>query len=442
MRFFVLALLLSLTCSVQATPRILIDSVHAHNFLAAPAPDEFSYHSTYGMRRGFAWLQSQGAEIEELKSGRLTAEKLKTADVVFLNLVSADLPPFFPVEIADLKNWITNGGSLFVITDHSNCYYHASKLAPLFEALDLETHFVTACDVAPHTLGTGNGWIAVSDFKPHPITQNLRAIGIQSGGTTDARFGLAWTSPQSWGDFWQIKPYGETTDLGFYGNWKKDETEKNGPLAVVSAKDFGKGRIVVAGDQNLFGDPFFDYLDNGKLWRNAWSWLVTEAKLNDQTAYEKWRGPTILAWEPKSANWGNDSSRGFFHLFGQLNRVLPMRADSQIGGSDALVVLADDQILPDGLAAHLKAGKNAIVLESDGKGALFAELEKQLGQPEIGAANGAKVWSWAEDGQILALPNGLSWRNSAIPAPEKRPNEEQQLRLKNLGEILREAMAK
>src|ERR1051325_9532112 len=112
--------------------RVLVDSVHAHNYLK-PAEDAeaYSYHIAYGHRKAFGFLQQQGVSVEEIKSGRLDGAALAKCDVLYINLVSAELPPFYVSEIQAIKAFIETGGSLFVITDHTNCYYHTHKLAPL-----------------------------------------------------------------------------------------------------------------------------------------------------------------------------------------------------------------------------------------------------------------------------------------------------------------------
>ena len=105
---------------------------------------------------------------------------------------------------------------MFVVTDHTNAYFHAHILKPLFTELDIDTHTSTACDVPPYTLGSGNGWISVTRFKPHPITAGLHRIAMQTGGCVDLRFAVALTSEDSWADAWRPVPFGEEDGLGFY----------------------------------------------------------------------------------------------------------------------------------------------------------------------------------------------------------------------------------
>src|ERR1041385_8477781 len=101
--------------------RILVDSIHAHNWLKE-RPDEYSYHYNYGYRKGFAYLRSRGVVVDEAVRGSIDAKRLAGCRMLFINLVSADLPPFKLSEIDAITSFVRSGGGLFVITDHSNCY--------------------------------------------------------------------------------------------------------------------------------------------------------------------------------------------------------------------------------------------------------------------------------------------------------------------------------
>ena len=250
--------------------RVLVDSVHAHNYLK-PAEDAeaYSYHIAYGHRKAFGFLQQQGVSVEEIKSGRLDGAALAKCDVLFINLVSAELPPFYVSEIQAIKAFIETGGSLFVITDHTNCYYHTHKLAPLMDELGIKLFNESACEKGENALSKQPGWITITRFEKHAVTTGLSCIAFQAGGTVDDRFAVAKTSDQAWGDQWQWHPYGQDDKPGFYGNWLRDGNERHGPLGVVLAKELGKGRIVIVADQNLFGDPFINYADNYKLFFNV-----------------------------------------------------------------------------------------------------------------------------------------------------------------------------
>src|SRR5438874_10523839 len=87
--------------------RVLVDSIHAHNYLKLPEDaDLYSYHVAYGHRKAFGFLRERGVAVDEIASGRLTDAILANRDMLFINLVSADLPPFYVSEIRAIKAYV------------------------------------------------------------------------------------------------------------------------------------------------------------------------------------------------------------------------------------------------------------------------------------------------------------------------------------------------
>jgi hypothetical protein len=129
---------------------VLVDSIHAHNALSfGLAQGGHDYHKIHGYRLAFEHLQRHRIEHDIIQQGPLTPERLARFCAVFINLPSADLPPFTVPEIRALRRYIEAGGGLFVITDHSNCYLHAWKLMPLLQRLGIEVTTETACNEPP-----------------------------------------------------------------------------------------------------------------------------------------------------------------------------------------------------------------------------------------------------------------------------------------------------
>lgn len=440
----------------EGAPRILVDSIHAHNsFQLEAGASPYSYHYAYGYRRAFDYLRERGIGVDEATSGRLTAAALAGHKMLFINLVSADLPPFRMDEINAIKTFVENGGSLFVITDHSNCYYHAYKLMPMLEELGIQVTTETACDKMPFSRGRGNGWLTISAFVPHPVTQGLHAIGTQTGGTVDDRFGIARISGLGWGDEWATSPYGEKGHAGYYGNWKKDPGERSGPLSVLLAKEQGKGRIFIASDQNMFGDPFLNFADNYKLWLNAAAWLLERPELANPQLYQTWRPKRIVAYEDYAdSTFGTDDVPGYFNLFGSLGRTQWIFASDDLSGPQDLILftyairhLSEANLTH--VVEHLKAGKNVLILgpspipaPKPTQPTLLEQLKAKLGEPTEAAQGGNRVWSWEGTGQVLVLDDASKFSNNQIPPPEKTPTAEQSQVLDGLNQLIEAAMAK
>jgi len=439
--------------AAPAPPRILVDSIHAYNFLTPPHPtDAYEYHHLYGFRTGFAYLKSRGLDYDEVREGRLTPELLRGYRVLFINLVSADLPPFLASEIRAVRQFVEGGGSLLAMTDHTNCYYHAYKLAPLLEDLGIEVRLEMAADRPPHTIGAGNGWIAITRFAPHPVTAGLACVAFQSGGTVDDRFAVAFTSERGWGDFWQVHPFGEGDQPGFYGDWMQSHQERSGPLGTVLAKTVGKGRVVIVGDQNLFGEPFLNYADNWRLWINAAAWLAGMPELAAPEPYVAWRAPRILMYEeyPRAA-WGASDHSGNFNPFAELGRHYWAFARHELAGrADVIVFAHDDYVLAaadvTALAVHLRAGRHVVILDGgvlapERGGGVLEQLGPALGEPvrRVDGRRTTVTWPGVAGRVDLLLGRG-GYTNRHWPSSTSRPSGAEQLRVDELVRAIRDAL--
>lgn len=432
------------------TQGILVDSIHAHNALQTPTGNAvYEYHSMFGYRRAFAYARQQGIPVTELTSGRITAETLARHRLLFINLVSGDLPPFMVSEIRAIKRWIETGGSLMVVMDHSNCYYHAWKLAPLMEELGIRVYTETACERSDARLSSGNGWFRITRLKSHPLTRGVRTLAVQTGCPVDERYAIAWTSANSWADQWIVGPYGETQSLGFYGNWKQDPGERTGALGMVLARTLGKGRIVVVGDQNLFGDPFILYADNWRLWLNSLAWLLHRPDLGEPQRWLEMLTPRILAYEPEGqAVWGSQDGSGRYALHAWLNLRVNVFAHSRRYADPHVILLAHDALpytpeILNGWVAHLRSGRSLVVLgraqdRVDGMPDILAGIQKRMGKPEIAEESGIETWTWPTGGRLVLLPEAAAFSNARLCGPAADAPEAARLLVDALVLLLRE----
>lgn len=425
----------------NAAPAILIDAVHANDFsLLGLRPHVYSYHRNQGFRRGFEYLESKGFARDFFVDGRLTPQRLSGRKLLFLNLVSAERPPLLVSEIAAVRQFVASGGSLFVITEHSNCYYHAYRLQPLFAELGLETFTATACDEPPDIIGSGKGWIAVHRFKHHPLTIDLKRLAMQTGGCVDPRYAVAFTSERSWADQWSAGLYGEENAPGFFGNFYRDADEPLGPLGVVLAKESGDGRIVVVADQNIFGDVFINYADNYRLWLNAMAWLLRDDSIRSPEAYQRSQSPRILFFEPSERPaFGSDAPEGYYHAMAFVNRYHWAFANDRLAEPADLVILArsDDPLDKEQLEAlcgHLRRGGNVLILSDDASSppaspSMVQRLSAALGQsPSSPPAEGGAALQLDSGGKVEVLPGDLSVQNRSMAPPSVAPTENERQR--------------
>ncbi len=433
------------------SPRpILVDAVHANDLSAyGLRPGERDYHRLHGYRRALEYLRFRGIPIHFHRQGRLDAERLASCGLLFINLVSAERPPFVVGEIEAICRFVAEGGSLLVITDHTNVYYHAYRLMPLFERLGLESFTDTACDIRPWTLAAGHGWIAVKRLADHPVTRGLECIALQTGGCVDPRWAVAWTSAQSWADAWTVPRFTEHAVPGFCGNFQQDPGERAGPLGVVLARTFGRGRIVVAGDQNMFGDVFLLYADNYRLWLQAVAWLLDAPALAQSEPFRQWHSPRVLLYEDyRQAAWGADDGSGCHFAFALLGRYFWTFANSRLDEPSDLIVFADnDRFLPEpklqATLAHLRKGKNILVLNAEHSpgddSVLLGQVLAASGvtYPARGPQGGLLTLATPGGGTIGVLGTDTPIDNTTIARPEESPHAVQAKRQQLLLDVVR-----
>ncbi len=420
---------------------ILVDAVHANDLSPyGLRPGEHDYHHLHGYHRALEYLRNRGVPLEFHRQGRLDASRLASCGLLFINLVSAERPPFLVGEIEATGQFVAQGGSLLVITDHTNVYYHTYRLMPLFEQLGLESFTDAACDAPPWTLAAGSGWIAVERLAQHPVTSGLECIALQTGGCVDPRWAVAWNSPPSWDDACTNPRFGENAVPGFCGNFRRDPGERSGPLGVVLARTFGRGRIVVAGDQNMFGDVFLCYADNYRLWLQAVAWLLDTPALAQSEPFRQWKSPRVLLYEDyRRAAWGADDGSGCHFAFVLLGRHYWTFANSRLEEPSDLIVFADnDRPLPQrplqAALAHLRSGKNVLILNAEHSpgddSVLLGQMLAALGltYPAGRARQGLLTLSVAGGGTIGVLGIDTPIDNTTIARPEQPPDPQQAAR--------------
>ncbi len=432
-------------------PKVVFDAYHSHTWIdTLPAPGLNQYHLLSNLTRAWKSLEAQGWE-SRLQLTAWDSQSLESADLVVLNLPSADLPPFLVPEVVALREYVMQGGGLIMILDHTNCYFHQHVFGSLFAELDIALWNETACDRVPHKLASGNAWLRIRGFSEHPIVNGLREIGVQTSGVTDSRYGIAWTGAQGWGDIGRVPKYGEGQDVGFFGDFQQQPHERTGPLPVVAAKEFGKGRIVVIADQNLVGSMFLPYADNRKLWIQATAWASGREPI-ERIGVDKWyEGERTVVWcyEPLAMNkayWGSTDPERFYHAYGLLSKHTEPHVTDRAVPDSRWLFIPDDSLFDNPEVKRLaqqfilSAERQLVVFSTsneDGESPKRSEavppwLNLLVGEPtyplDIAPGfEGAGVRSWKlANGSKIHVASKLQWDNRAIASPYKTRNEDQE----------------
>jgi len=280
-----LALCSSVGCRRSAGPAlpeetrasILFDNIHSRkqNPLIKLGKDRTDYEHSHGYSRLLACLEASGVQCDSVGDGSLTAERLAPYDLLFVGLADSTRPAYTPEEIEAVRGYVESGGSLYVVTEHTNAWYHADVVNPLLECFGIRATYNTATEMNPENQLDGRGWHKGTRFEPDPLTQGLSMIALATPGALEVTGGarvLARSSADSFADWWD-----ESAGEGHHGNLDRDEGEPGGPLCLAVVADRGDGgKVAVLADMNIFGDMWLNYADNWAFAARLFGWLLDD----------------------------------------------------------------------------------------------------------------------------------------------------------------------
>jgi hypothetical protein len=344
---------------------VLIDNVHTakRGQDQRMAWNDYRYSALTGTKRLFDHLAANGYDyryVTRSDTPAITPEVLRDADILYIDLVAPDGIDFAPREIDAILAWVSRGGSLLVIGDHTNVYEHARRSNTLLEPLGVRIAYATALERTPGRSRELGFYPGIDSFATHPITRGVRAILFQSGAPLETAHGVAFLSALGFADVW----IPNRTHKSLIGNGDFDPGEPAGALPVVAAGTHGKGRYVVVGDANLFGNEALFVADNFELACNIFEWLARDESVQPPLR-ERLAMPLRVAFDLEHSAWnieGNECD-GYFPFYIDFNRDTQVvaRAVPELAGSWDVLVFTDPEkpLAADEIAyvrSHLAAG--------------------------------------------------------------------------------------
>lgn len=348
---------------------ILVDLLHTQ--LQNPVDHRldrgvYAYQGVHGFSRLFDHLGDHGYPWTATRTMRIDEGLLEGFSVLFVNLLHRNYPDFEPEEISAIQAFVEAGGGLFVIADHSNVYRHAERLAPLLAPMGIEVGYHTALD---SDAVAGSAWILIRNLAEHPTNEGIELLSFQTGGVLESQLGTAFLSEDGFGDFWD-----ESNDEGFYGNWRYDGDPSLEPRGadtpVIAAGEYGAGRVLVVGDQNVYGDVWLHFADNFAHALNGFEWLARREDDATPLRAQPVRGLDLgVELVRSSYALGQGTDDRYYGLFHHLNRHQGVTARAE----GHLERARDAWLLPtpredyseadvEAVQAHLQAGKRVVVL--------------------------------------------------------------------------------
>ena len=151
------------------------------------------------------------------------------------------ITPTIPLEVQEeqaLKEFVTNGGRLVIIADHTDIYGHGRVLNSLLKGTGINVEY--------------NALFNTRDYNAKVRLLNTPMYSVRpktSCSLTFARRGYVW----GWSTNW-ISEMADYTRSNFFGelNWTADDLVGNWPVGGIAK--YGKGEIVIWCDSTMFAN--------------------------------------------------------------------------------------------------------------------------------------------------------------------------------------------
>jgi hypothetical protein len=241
--------------------RVLYDETHNQTWTADPllalamsrrsneAPRYYSYAHVAELVRSVL-----GGGLRRLTRGPITAGALREADVLFVNHCCSSLHShvgvggealFTPAEIAAIVEAVEGGMGLLVLGEFENERW-GWNVNHLLRELGLRFNDDLA-EVPGHAVHAGRQLhvFEARNVDEHPISRGVGTVSYCSGCT-----------------------------VGLLDERAVAVVRGSGGAALVAASRVGDGRVVVAGDSDLFAEPYVSYNDNARLLVQTLQWLA------------------------------------------------------------------------------------------------------------------------------------------------------------------------
>ncbi len=240
--------------------RVLYDETHNQTWTADPllalamsrrsneAPRYYSYAHVAELVRSVL-----AGEHHRLTVGPITAGCLKEAEVLFLNHCCSSEHAHLGVggeafisteEIAAIVEAVEAGMGLLVLGEFENDHW-GSNINDLLGQFGLRfNNDLAEVPGAAVQAGRQLHVFEATNVNEHPIAQGVATVSYCSGCTVELLDGRA-----------------------------KPVVCGSGGAALIAVAEVGRGRVVVAGDSDLFAEPYVTYNDNARLLVQTLQWL-------------------------------------------------------------------------------------------------------------------------------------------------------------------------
>jgi hypothetical protein len=234
--------------------------------------------SMYSYSEVYRLLDASSVKIEELNKG-ISEAWLITPTI-----------PLSPAELVDIYNWVQEGGSLFIVTDHTDLYGHARVVNRILSGMNLQTSLSAffpwaRSQAAAFTLGP--------DI-------HLKTANVQFGRFLWPLISARWIDEDV-----------DYSARNFFGPGRASLTDRYGSRVIAGRRSFGFGTVTLFGDSTVLANFAVYQPDSIALLRKlrhmgfffrlvpiVWVWLVLAVIWGLSLGRR-----TLLEWTPVIALW-------------------------------------------------------------------------------------------------------------------------------------------
>jgi Family of unknown function (DUF6421) len=241
-----------------AALRVLVDEAHQQAWSIRPdvaAGMQPAHPGDSSYARAAELLRRRDFCVDALTEGRITPDAL--ADVAVLVLPHASSPKFEATtgigsahyddsEIAAIHAFVEGGGGLVILAESEQDKYD-SNLGAIAASFGIGVEHATVQDYQHHHQAPS--WVKSHPAGAHPVLAGVDSLVFYRAGT--------------------LSPNGVATPL-------VTTTASAAPASapLLAATTFGRGRVIVSADSDLFGDDCIDAFDHARLWQNIAYWTA------------------------------------------------------------------------------------------------------------------------------------------------------------------------
>ena len=224
------------------------------------------YSYTYG---NFYDLLSWHYDVRRHREGPITAAVLKDADVL---IVKTPVKPILPEEIQAIERFVSDGGGLFLIGDHTNLFGMTTFINALAGRFGLAFRADDTFDLGTESLTRWQRPL----WLPHPIAALVPSFQFETSATIvaplDARAVMV-------GYGMGAEP-ADFNNPGFFGNIRMDQREEDfGFFLQHVVLDHGRGRVAALSDSTPFSNFSIFFPGRRELALATVEWLNHEATI-------------------------------------------------------------------------------------------------------------------------------------------------------------------